>query len=75
MPIYEYRCQDCQSRFEKLVRRAEDEAELVCPTCAGKRLTVELSVFAAPAAGGSREAAPCCPSAGTCPNAGSCGMD
>jgi putative FmdB family regulatory protein len=74
MPIYEYRCQDCQSRFEKLVRRAEDASELVCPRCGQKRLALELSTFAAHT-GGSRQPAPACPSAGACPNAGLCGMN
>jgi putative FmdB family regulatory protein len=34
MPIYEYRCGECESRFEKLVRSAGDEpAGLACPHC------------------------------------------
>ncbi len=74
MPIYEYRCQDCQTRFEKLVLRAADAAELVCPSCGRRRLTQELSVFAAHS-GAARPAAPACPSAATCPNAGVCGLE
>lgn len=74
MPIYEYRCQDCQTRFEKLVRRAAEAAETTCPACGQTRVTQELSVFAAPSGSG-REAAPACPSAGTCPNASVCGMN
>lgn len=30
MPIYEYRCQQCGHRFERLVRRGEPVA---CPAC------------------------------------------
>jgi putative FmdB family regulatory protein len=52
MPIYEYRCEDCGNRFEKLVRR--DAPELSCPSCGHSRLTQELSVFAA-RSGASRE--------------------
>jgi len=74
MPIYEYRCQNCRTRFEKLVLRVEDAAELACPNCGQKRLTQELSVFAAHSVA-SRQAAPACPSAASCPNAGVCGMD
>ena len=74
MPIYEYRCQDCQTRFEKLLLRSADAAELACPTCGLKRLTQELSVFAAHSAA-SRPSAPACPSAAACPNAGVCGMN
>ena len=45
MPIYEYRCADCESGFEILVRPGRDEAE--CPSCHGANLVRELSVFAA----------------------------
>ena len=33
MPIYEYICDDCGTKFEKLVRRSSDVPELVCPSC------------------------------------------
>lgn len=32
MPIYEYACDACQCRFEKLVF-ASDQSEIHCPTC------------------------------------------
>jgi len=44
MPIYEYRCTDCESTFEAFVRPGHDDAE--CPSCHGDRLTREMSVFA-----------------------------
>ena len=31
MPIYEYSCEDCGTKFEKLVRRQGDD--VVCPSC------------------------------------------
>ena len=37
MPIYEYKCQDCGTKFEKLVRRSEGP-ELECPSCGQKHL-------------------------------------
>lgn len=73
MPIYEYRCQDCQTRFEKLVLRAAEPAELVCPNCGRRRLTRELSVFATHSA--ARPAASACPSAASCPHAAACGAE
>ena len=51
MPIYEYRCQDCGTKFEKLVRRSSDVPELECPSCGKKHLEQELSTFAAHANG------------------------
>ena len=38
MPIYEYLCQDCGNKFEKLVRRTDDAMEAGCPSCGQKHL-------------------------------------
>ena len=74
MPIYEYRCDDCGTKFEKLVRRS-DVAGLECPSCGQKHLTQELSTFAAHANGGSKaDSMPSCPG-GRCTNPGVCGMN
>lgn len=36
MPIYEYRCPECQKVFEEWVKHAEDEnVPHTCPTCKG----------------------------------------
>lgn len=53
MPIYEFECLDCRTRFEELVRRATDLPEVRCPACDGAELQRLMS---APAAGGSGEA-------------------
>jgi putative FmdB family regulatory protein len=74
MPIYEYRCDDCGAKFEKLVRRSADTAELVCPSCGTKHLTQELSTFATHASGAKAAEMPSCPS-GRCSNPGVCGMN
>src|SRR5439155_27347506 len=52
MPIYEYKCEDCGTRFEKLVRRSAEAGALECPSCGKSHLQQELSVFAAHANGG-----------------------
>ena len=73
MPIFEYACDQCGVKFEKLVRRSSDEIE--CPSCASKALTQQLSTFAAHANGA---AAPKsmggCP-AGMCQTPGMCGRN
>jgi putative FmdB family regulatory protein len=75
MPIYEYLCEDCGTKFEKLVRRAAQASEVECPSCGHNHLTPQLSTFAAHAHGGSKTAdAPVCPS-GQCSNPGMCGMN
>ena len=76
MPIYEYKCDACGSKFEKLVRRSDDTVALKCPSCGDNHLSQEFSTFAAHANGApSRsESAPMCPS-GMCSNPGMCGRN
>jgi putative FmdB family regulatory protein len=74
MPIFEYKCDDCGSAFEKLVRRS-GEPGLECPSCGEKHLTMQVSTFAAHANGApARSEAPVCPS-GMCGNPGMCGRN
>ena len=44
MPIYEYICEDCDTRFERIVLNKQQE--IVCPQCASKKASIQLSVFA-----------------------------
>jgi len=45
MPMYEYRCRDCEADFETLVMGDE---EPTCPACDSVRLEKRLSVPGAP---------------------------
>jgi len=75
MPIYEYQCADCNTKFEKLIRRAADTAEIECPACGQKHVNQQFSTFAAHANGSAaRQEAPACPS-GMCRSPGLCGMN
>jgi putative FmdB family regulatory protein len=49
MPIYEYVCDDCGERYERIVMSRTQAIE--CPKCASARHTIQLSVFAAPSNG------------------------
>ncbi len=51
MPIYEYICDSCNERFEKIV--INKQQEITCPNCSGKRATIQLSVFATAGSGSS----------------------
>jgi putative FmdB family regulatory protein len=51
MPIYEYRCADCDDMFEVLLKAGESPTG--CPRCRGKHLNRQLSRFAAARAAGS----------------------
>lgn len=74
MPIFEYRCESCESKFEKLVRRADDHVE--CPGCGAAKLEVQYSTFAAQTNGSSSgaDAMPSCPG-GMCQSPGMCGRN
>jgi putative FmdB family regulatory protein len=75
MPIHEYLCDDCGSKFEKLVRSSQTEADIECPSCGEAHVTEQLSRFAAHANGSSRqEAMPSCGS-GMCGMPGMCGRN
>ncbi|HEY2461911.1 MAG TPA: FmdB family zinc ribbon protein [Candidatus Acidoferrum sp.] len=62
MPIYEYVCDDCSTRFEKIVLNRQQE--ITCPKCAGKKNSIQLSVFSH--ANGSSNPGPSSTSGGGC---------
>ncbi len=72
MPLFEYECQGCGSKFEQLIRGSEAPR---CPTCGGERVEKCLSVFAvsvkAPSPAPSSGACATCPHAG---NPAGCAM-
>jgi putative FmdB family regulatory protein len=43
MPLYEYRCEECQETFEKLVRAFREEVS--CPACASGQVEKLISGF------------------------------
>ncbi|MEQ1934347.1 MAG: zinc ribbon domain-containing protein [Fimbriimonadaceae bacterium] len=45
MPIFEFRCQDCQTKFQTLVGMVAGADEVVCPKCGGKRSDKLVSRF------------------------------
>ncbi|MBA3973080.1 MAG: zinc ribbon domain-containing protein [Candidatus Solibacter sp.] len=75
MPIFEYRCRDCGSRFEKLIRRDSDIASLTCPSCGEQHLEKELSTFAAHANGPGASSPKPGPCGQMCPTPGRCGLN
>ena len=55
MPIFEYACDDCGTKFEKLVRRSAEADAVHCPSCGQDHLTTQYSTFAARANGPAKE--------------------
>jgi putative FmdB family regulatory protein len=77
MPIFEYLCDDCGSKFEKLVRRPGVD-EVLCPTCGQSHLEQQHSTFAARSGGSAPQSFEkgmgSCP-AGMCGTPGLCGRN
>lgn len=75
MPMYEYNCPACHSRFDRLRRMDQSDTDLSCPHCKSEQVQRRLSVFAAHSRGGPAAsqavAAPVASSGGCC--GGSCG--
>ena len=77
MPIFEYVCRRCGHRFEQLVY---GQAAPECPSCRGRKVEKQLSVFAAATKGAGaparREFTPGpCGSCGDPRGPGSCSAD
>ncbi len=47
MPIYEYACQDCGTKFEKLMKSTTQADGVACPSCGKDHVAMQLSTFAA----------------------------
>jgi len=73
MPIFEYKCVDCGTKFEKLIRNSDTNG-LACPSCGTKELTQELSTFAAQSGSRSEPMGGGCP-AGMCRTPNVCGRN
>ena len=46
MPIYEYTCSACNTRFEQLHKSMNGQTKAKCPQCGSARTARALSVFA-----------------------------
>jgi putative FmdB family regulatory protein len=74
MPIYEYVCDDCQARYERIVMSETQQIE--CPKCASKRHTLQLSVFSAgKSTNGAASSSVTSTSSGCCCTPNSCGCN
>jgi putative FmdB family regulatory protein len=46
MPIYEFRCRDCNSKFDTLVRSQDNLSEINCERCSSTNVRRLVSSFA-----------------------------
>ena len=47
MPIFEYKCKQCNSKFEVLHKSSLNQGEVSCPSCNSKENQKLLSTFSA----------------------------
>ncbi len=74
MPLYEYYCSDCKSKFELLVNNFKHADDIVCMKCHSEHVRRLLSTFAVPRGGGSdSQYDDAAPSMGSCACGGDCG--
>ena len=45
MPIFEYRCQDCDTKYEVLHKSSTNLEEVYCPQCSSTKYNKLLSSF------------------------------
>ena len=45
MPIFEYQCKDCKSKFEILHKSSTSKEEVLCPECRSKNSVKLISTF------------------------------
>lgn len=77
MPIFEYLCKDCNTRFEILHKSSNNTGEIVCPKCNSANYKKLLSTFSPSVQGGSSKGFEDACAGGHCPAAnpygGGCG--
>ncbi len=68
MPVYEYKCMKCDSKFEVLHKTVNVIEDVVCPSCMSKESKKLFSKFKASVPGGASASFDGCAD-------GSCGID
>ena len=74
MPVYEFTCQSCGQRFEKLFRTMNGKPSAECPKCGSKQTQRALSLVNAGESKSVGYAADA-PMCGRCGGPGPCAMD
>ncbi|HHV19288.1 MAG TPA: zinc ribbon domain-containing protein [Thermoanaerobacterales bacterium] len=64
MPIYEFKCTDCNHKFEELINFSEKDKKVHCPKCKSHNIKKAFSVFGTSVARGDSSSCPSAPSCG-----------
>ena len=52
MPIYDFQCNQCNTKFDEYFRSASERKKLFCPSCQSEQVKKIFSVFGMTAKGG-----------------------
>jgi putative FmdB family regulatory protein len=79
MPVFEYKCSSCNTKFEILHKSSINQDEVSCPDCDSKKITKLFSTFSPSIHSHSHES-PCSQGncgmpAGSCCRDGECGLN
>ncbi len=66
MPIFEYKCKECNTKYEVLHKSAENKDDVFCPECKSPKHEKLLSVFSSSNSSSSSDFGGC--------STGSCGI-
>ena len=79
MPLYEYKCSNCKTKFEVLHKSATQTREVPCPSCNSVQIKKLFSTFSSNVSSDSHTSSEC--SSGQCQNpvsgcsTGLCGLN
>ncbi len=45
MPIYEFKCKDCDNEFEMICSANDDTGDIACPRCGERKVEKIISLF------------------------------
>jgi putative FmdB family regulatory protein len=79
MPLYEYKCSDCDTKFEVLHKSSSQASEVTCPSCNSVKIKKLFSSFSSNVSsnsysGGDCSSGQCQTPASGCSN-GLCGLN
>ncbi len=80
MPVFEYKCKECDSKYEILHKSSEKQEDIFCPNCHSTKHIKLISTFSSNISGGSdgggcADGSCCIPSYGGGCASGMCGLN
>jgi putative FmdB family regulatory protein len=78
MPVYDYQCKECNSKYDVFHKGKEVKEDVVCPSCGSLRhkklMSVPMVSMGTTSTGSDFSGAPSCDTGGCC-GGGTCGLN